>query len=174
MTALKDDTADHILSLFISLIKFHCTMGYQRWCFVDPQHLSYSFHLSQMLYIYHLYFFFLVSSATICLLQKNNKGDKNITVPTSFWNIFDWPSPCNLLPSPSPVQSLQGIFSTALTVTTCYQKIRVVLPSSPLCIFPSLTLSCLYHYLGLLLTEHNPPNPVKSILTGYFSAISEG
>lgn len=61
MTALKDDTADHILSLFISLIKFHCTMGYQRWCFVDPQHLSYSFHLSQMLYIYHLYFFFLLS-----------------------------------------------------------------------------------------------------------------
>jgi len=32
MTALNDDTADHILSSLSSLSKFHCTVGYQRWC----------------------------------------------------------------------------------------------------------------------------------------------
>lgn len=36
MTALKDDTADYSLSLFTSLTKFHCTVGHQRSCSVDP------------------------------------------------------------------------------------------------------------------------------------------
>lgn len=59
------------ISLFISLTKFHCTVGYQRWYFVDPQHLSYYFHLFQMLYIYNLYFYiFSITSATIFPITK--------------------------------------------------------------------------------------------------------
>lgn len=161
------------LSSFLNQVSLYYGIPKMVFCGPATSKLFFPF-VPNALHLSSLFLFSCITSATICLLQKNNKGDKNTTVPTSFWNIFDWPSPCSLLPSPSPVQPLQGIFSTALTVTTCYQKIRVVLPFSPLCIFPSLTLSCLYHYLGLLLTEHNPPNPVKSILTGYFSAISEG
>lgn len=176
MTALQDDTTDHSLFLFTSLTKFHCAVGYQRWYSVDPQHLRYSFHLFQILYIYNLYLYFLITSATICLLQKNKEDNvtENVTVPTSFWNIFDWPSPHSLLPSPQPCTvSSRYVLNRSdchnlLLENKCGPALFSTLHTS--ITYPQLSLP-LFVSISLLLTRYNP---VKSILTGNFFAMSAG